>query len=106
MGLHLDHVPLVCGLPWRRFYPPKPATGLSKRLRLQLQHHWEMQTYDWNQLVLHATQQLQALDPRRPDLDGLNSLLMQSSLSFRPSRQPVQECLQSKWAWTSSTPRR
>ena len=100
MGLHRDHVPLLGGLPWRRFYVPKTSTGLSRTQRLTLHHHWFHDTEDWKNLTHSIKDQMKHLHPQQPDLSGLNQLLIDSCRQFSTTPTPPQDRWPLKWSWT------
>ena len=51
MGLHDDHQPMLCGIPWRRFYHHSKTQGLSRMQQQTLQYHWAQDTLDWRALL-------------------------------------------------------
>ena len=99
MGLHDDHQPLLCGIPWRRFFPCHTHQGLSRTQRKTLQHHWEQDTQDWKTLVGHLHAQLDNHTYDSPDLEALNEGLLALCRNFRPLQPLPQDGWQTKWQW-------
>lgn len=81
MGLHEHHFPLLCGIPWRRCYTPT------------------YNTEDWQHFVQHLQQDLPEQLSLSPDLDKLNSTLINACQTFRPTFRPTQDGWNAKWLW-------
>ena len=79
-GHSRDHVPLLGGIQWRRFYTPKNDSGLTKNQRATLYI-----TEEWTTMISTVASQLRHCSPDHIDLEALNAKMMQVCRQFRPT---------------------
>ena len=103
-GHSKDHVPILFTVPYKWRAWAKPASGLSRGQHDLLLRHWELQSEDWNSLCSSIEHKIGLLWDQPPDLEALNTVLLDGCKDFAPLSRGQQDRPSNFWSWADGHP--